>query len=237
MKVCLITATKNRHKQIERLVRFALNQTHDNFIHLIYNNSKESLTLDESLDDRFVLVNNPNDLETGEGYKNLGAIYRDALTYVPEDVEVINFMDDDDVFLPDHIEQGLKGLEKGGKKAYKPQKSYYKGASKSLLVENVLEPSVFVYANHVRQHGFSLETTAQHLQWLNPLVYDQEIFVDPEGKPTYICDWSHDIPTYKTSGDPHNPQNFNNYDNWSQDKGDGIITPCSNSWAEHYYKV
>lgn len=35
MKVCLITATKNRHKQLERVVRFVLDQTSDNWTHLI----------------------------------------------------------------------------------------------------------------------------------------------------------------------------------------------------------
>ena len=90
---------------------------------------------------------------------------------------------------------------------------------------------------HVKKHGFSLETTAQHLKWVNPLVYENQIFVDSNGKPTYICDWSQEIPTFKTSGNPSNPENFNNYADWSKDIGDGIITPCSDSWAKHYYKI
>jgi hypothetical protein len=160
------------------------------------------------------------------------------MQFVPADTEVINFMDDDDVFFPNHVEEGVKGLIKGGKIAYKPQKSYYRQRGNRIsLVENVMEPSVFVKAEHVRQAGFGLETTAQHHQWLMPLAYKGEVYVDPEGKPTYICDWGQDIPTFKTSGDPNHPENFLNYEKHSTDKGDGIITPCSENLANRYYRL
>jgi len=239
MKVCLITATKNRHRQLERVVKFALNQTSNNWVHLIYNNASDALRLNENLPkDKFILVNKSLSTKTGKPYQTLGEIYTDIIEYIPEDCDVINFMDDDDVFLTNHVEEGLKGLERGGLKAYKPEKSWFKyGKNKPELAANTLEPSIFVQAAHVKEYGFSDETTAQHLKWLNPLVYEKQIFVDRDGLPTYICDWSQEIPTFKTSGDPNNPNNFLNYSSWSQDKGDGIITPCSQSWAEHYYKI
>lgn len=238
MKVCLITATKNRHTQLERVVRFSLNQTVDNWIHLIYNNSNIDLSLDDDLSsDKYILVNKPICTSTNKPYETLGDIYNDIMEFIPEDCDILNFMDDDDIFLPNHVEEGLKGLEKGGLKAYKPSHSYFKQISGVSLVQNTLEPSIFVKKSHVKQHGFSQETTAQHLKWLNPLVYDREIFVDQEGVPTYICDWSQQIPTFKTSGDPNNPSNFSNYSSWSKDIGDGIITPCSNSKAQIYYKT
>jgi hypothetical protein len=237
MKVCLITATKNRHTQLERIVRFVLNQTSQNWTHLIYNNSPISQRLNKNLpEDKFVLVNNHIKLGTTENYKTLGEIYTDALKFVPEDCDVINFMDDDDIFFPDHVEEGLKGLEKGGKAAYKPKKSWYRYLNDLSLAENTLEPSIFVRKDWIQTYGFSPETTAQHLQWVKPLIQKNEIFVDEIGKPTYLCDWSQEIGTFKTSGDPHNPHNFQNYEQWSKDSGDRIITPCSNSWAEHYYK-
>lgn len=239
MKVCLVTATKNRHKQLERIVRFVLNQTSNNWVHLIYNNSSEALTLSEELPkDKFILINKNLSSKTNKPYTTLGEIYSDILEYIPEDCDVINFMDDDDIFLPNHVEEGLKGLEKSGMKAYKPQKSWFKYLqNKPELAENVLEPSIFVKTDHVKTHGFSDETTAQHLKWLNPLVYNKEIFADKDGIPTYVCDWSQEISTFKTSGDPNNPNNFLNYDNWSRDQGDGVITPCSNSLANNYYNI
>ena len=237
MKVCLLTATKNRHQQLERVVRFVLNQTSGDWVHLIYNNSCKPLKLDRELENgKFILVNNCISSSSGGTYKTLGEIYNDAIKHVPEDCDVINFMDDDDIFFPDHVEEGLKGLERGGKTAYKPQKSWYRYLTELSLAENTLEPSIFVKIDHIKKFGFSNETTAQHLQWVNPLVYGNDIFVDPKGKPTYLCDWSQEISTFKTSGDPNNPHNFSNYEAWSRDEGDGIITPCSESWAEHYYK-
>lgn len=236
MKVCAITATKNRHKQLERVVRFMLDQTYDNWVHLIYNNAPTNQRLNENLPKgKFILVNKHLSLRTGKPYDNLGDIYNDILQFVPQDIDVITFMDDDDIFLQNHLEEGIKGLERGGLTAYKPAKSWFKqGKSIPILVSNTLEPSIFVRADHIRKYGFSEETTAQHLKWVNPLVYENQIFVDPSGPATYICDWSQEIPTFKTSGDPNNPNNFNNYSTHSQDKGDGIITPCNESWANHY---
>lgn len=237
MKVCLVTATKDRHKQLERVVRFSLDQTYDNWVHLIYNNSTTIQRLNHNLPDKFILVNKSLCTRTGKPYGNLGDIYTDILEFIPKDVDVINFMDDDDIFLTNHVEEGVKGLIRGGLVAYKPKRSWYKHGKRADLAENVLEPSIFVKADHIRTYGFSMETTAQHLQWLDPLVRENQIFVDPDGPATYICDWSQEIPTFKTSGDPNNPDNFTNYSNWSKDKGDGIITPCNESWADHWRHI
>lgn len=236
--VCLLTCTKDRHKQLERVVRFALNQTYDNYVHLIFNNSSDKLRLNEHLPKgKFLLINSPVDTKTGKPYTTLGQIYRDAIRFIPDNVQVINFMDDDDIYFPDHVEEGVKGMIKGGTKAYKPKKSWFRYLKQQSLQENVLEPSIFVTAEHIKEYGFSDETSAQHHQWLNPLVVNNEIYVDPEGKPTYLCDWSQSIPTFKTSGDANNPNNFQRYSEHSTDKGDGVITPCSDSWAKHYYRL
>lgn len=239
LKVCLITATKNRHKQLERVVRFALDQTYDNYVHLIYNNSSSSQRLNTNLPkDKFILINNHISLKDKRPYLNLGEIYNDVIKFIPTDVDLVSFMDDDDIYLTNHIEEGVKGYLKGGKKAYKPQKSYFKQSGGRLdLVENTLEPSIFVEAKHIIDYGFGDESVAHHHKWLTPLVRDGQIFVDPDGEPTYVCDWSQEIGTFKTSGDPYNPQNFNNYARTSKDIGDGIITPCSPSWGEHYRRI
>jgi len=239
MKVCLITATKNRHTQLERVVRFSLDQTVGNWVHLIFNNSTSVLRLNMNLPkDKYILINKTLSSKTNKPYDTLGDIYTDTLQFVPEDCDVINFMDDDDIFLQNHVEEGLKQLEKCGLVAYKPQKSWYKHMKqKAVLVENTLEPSIFVKKDWVKEYGFGMETTAQHLKWVNPLIQQHKIFVDPNGISTYICDWSQEIGTFKTSGDPDNPNNFQNYANWSKDTGDGIITPCGESWANHYRRL
>lgn len=235
LTVCAITATSNRHRQLERVVKCIQDQDYTGkFYHLIFNNSCNVQRLNSNLDkSKFILINNCLNTQTHQKYSSLGEIYQDLLQFIPEDVDLVTFTDDDDLYLPNHISEGVKGYEKGKTKAYKPLKSWFKTSPINLeLVNNTLEPSIFIEFSHIKQYGFSLETTAQHLQWLNPLVYNQEIFVDPEGVPTYICDWSQEIATFKTSGDPNNPNNFNNYHNWSSVNNltdDGIITPTKSN--------
>lgn len=238
MKVCLLTCTKNRHRQLERVVRFVLDQTYSDWVHVIYNNSPSELRLNSNLPkEKFILINNHLNLKTKQPYKTLGEIYNDAITFIPDDVQLVNFMDDDDIYLPNHIEEGVKGYIRNAVKAYKPKKSYYKHGKRLDLMENVLEPSIFVEKSHILEYGFGDESVAQHHQWLRPLELSSQIKADPDGIPTYICDWSQEIATYKTSGNPKNPKNFETYTQFSKDVGDGIITPCSQSLAEHYCRI
>lgn len=188
-----------------------------------------------------ILVNQCIDTKTRERYKTLGAIYNDALKYVPEDTDVIVHWDDDDIFLPNHISEGVKGLEKAieaGKKAYKPAKSWYRHPNGIELMSNTLEPSIFVLADHLKKYKYGLSTTDQHLTWVDPLVYSNEILVDEGGVPTLIYNWGDvGIPTFKTSGNATHPQNFQNYRNFSQDHGDRILTPWSSDRVEEYYNL
>lgn len=230
MKVCVITATKGRHSCLERSVKCFLDQTYTNSVQLIYNNHCDFQRLNNNLPkDRFVLVNNCLSKKTNKPYTTLGEIYNDAITYVPEDCDVISFWDDDDLFLPLHIEEGVRGLERGGKLAYKPKKSYYSHSGVISLMENTMEPSIFVKKEHILKHGFSEETSAQHLKWVDALIRENQIYVDENGMPTLIYMWGDYIPVFKTSGDPNNPNNFKNYENFSKDIGDGIITPVQSS--------
>lgn len=239
MKACLITATKNRHTHLERLVRFSMNQTCQDWTHLIFNNSNQLLELSDVLPkDKYILINKSICDRTNQPYNTLGDIYMDCLKFIPEDCDIINFMDDDDIYLKEHVECGIKGINSGDYIAYKPAKSWFLQVGDKLdLVENTLEPSIFVRKDHVLENGFYLNTTSQHLKWIESGLRKNGIFVDPNGKPTYICDWSQKIPIFKTSGDPHNPLNFNNYNKYSKDNGDNVITPCSEELACDYCRI
>lgn len=235
LKICAVTATKGRHTLLERSMSFFLNQSYKDSKQIIFNNSEVPISLDTKIEQgRIILVNQHLCDETKLPYTNLGDIYTDALKYVPEDTDVVCFWDDDDIFMPRHIEEGIKGLIKGKKTAYKPLKSYFKSGAVFSLMNNTLEPSIFVKLDHIKKYGFSKETTAQHLQWVNPLVQQNEIFADPEGIPTLVYNWGTDVPCFKTSGDPNNPENFNNYTKKSQDHGDKIVSPVD---VNKYYIV
>lgn len=240
MKVCAIAATCGRHTCIERSLGFFLNQDYKDKFLLIYQNSEVSQALDGSVDtSKVLLVNNHIDPKTGKGFSSLGAIYNDALNYVPEDTDVIIFWDDDDIFLKNHISKGVDGLIRGGTTAYKPAWSYYryhdeKGAVTVAKVQGTLEPSIFTKASHIREYGFSETTTDQHLHWIMPLGYEG-VFTDPNGEPTLIYNWGDSFWTFKTSGNAGDPKNFDNYRKTSLDHGDLVITPNFN--LNQYYKI
>lgn len=242
--VVAISATCGRNWLMKRCLSFFLNQDYTGHSTLlIYNNSEIPYELELENKDwtkSIILINYHISLETGEKYKNLGEIYRDAIQFVPDDIDIISMLDDDDVYLPNHISEGVKGYLKAkeqGKIAYKPAKSYYRDANGTQLTSNTLEPSIFVEAQHIKKYGFSDTTTEQHLQWVNPLIKEEKILVDPEGVPTLIYDWSHPMPTFKTSGDCHNPNNFNNYRQHSQQFGDGILSPLPMNTIKKYYNI
>lgn len=204
---------------------------------LIYQNSEIEQQLDKNIDrSKVILINNHTSLQTGLPYKTLGEIYKDALTFVPEDVDVINFFDDDDIFLPNHVSKGVEGLLKGKKTAYKPSRSYYRGGGKVVLVNNTLEPSIFVRKSHVVKYGFSNTTSDQHLKWVQGLL-PNDIFVDEVGTPTLCYNWGDSFHTFKTSGNSKNPDNFNNYRKSSLDHGDRVITPLEEERCNVYYNL
>lgn len=242
MKIAAITATCGRHRCVERILTFFINQdTTDEHFLLIYNNSDveqqlSNVTLPEGK--KILLINNHINLRTGERYENLGDIYTDALSFIPDEYDVLTFMDDDDIFLPNHLSAGADGLRRAheaSKIAYKPAKSYYRDPRGVSLMSNTLEPSIFIDAKHIRNYGFSPVTTEQHLRWVNPLVTNHLILVDDDGSPTLIYNWGDEFPTFKTSGNFHDPNNFNNYRRASADHGDRILTP--DPQAELFYSL
>jgi hypothetical protein len=266
MKVYAIMATCGRHTLAERSLRFFLDQKHaDDIDHkdiyhlIIYNNSPITLSTDPTLMEgvegykRVELINQHIDQATGEPYANLGAIYNDLISHIDEikfdfaeDAEnpteyVIVHWDDDDIFLPNHLAEGMKGYRralKQGKVAYKPEKSYYRHPGGIQLMGNNLEPSVFVRGSHIQKHKYSLTTSDQHMPWFNALLSENAMLIDSMGPPTLIYNWGDtDIPTFKTSGNAGHPKNFDNYRNFSKDHGDGILTPWREEDIEKYYNL
>lgn len=247
MHVLCLSATCGRHHLMERSLRLFLQQDFGGeHTLLIYNNSpvQQELAPLELPDNKHVILINQNiDSETGKQYTSLGAIYNDLWKRIdPEEYPIVTHWDDDDLFLPNHIKEGFWGLMRARLRsdgiyyAYKPKYSFYRSAEGVSLSENTLEPSIFVDSQHVKDHGYSLTTTEQHLQWVNPLKEKDEIFVDPAGIPTLIYNWGDiDIWTFKTSGDYRNPNNFNNYRQHSIDHGDYILTPWTLEQIEPYY--
>lgn len=232
-------ATKGRHYCVERSLRYFLMQQNTNSVLLIYNNSDVPQTLGEFPgSDRVILVNNHIDQLTGEPYTNLGAVYRDAMGHVPAACQALTFFDDDDIYHPEHFTQGVFCLGVATEMrmmAFKPHKSLFKYVHNVTLENNTMEPSIFVTKAHIEQHGFGMETGSQHIQWINPLVWNCKILDLIVAKPTLIYNWGDNFPVYKISGDIKNPVNFDNFARHSQDHGDGVIKPIDEQAARNYY--
>lgn len=241
--VTAITATAGRHNCLERIVKYFLDQDYaGDHLLLIYNNSEIAQELGSfsyPKNKRIFLINNSLDKRTNAPYTNLGAIYRDALLYVPSLTQIVCHMDDDDAYLPNHISEGVKGFQNAllaEKLAYKPEQSWYRHEAGTVRAGNTLEPSIFIDYDFLCKHGYSMETGAQHLLWHNALVQDNLLLVDPAGIPTFIYVWDGKEPgVWKTSGDAGNVNNFNNYRRASQNHGDRIITPVSDQEIAPYY--
>lgn len=235
--VLLITATSGRHTLLERCVGMFLSQDYGgDAIQVVFNNSDIPQILDKDIttpvNKRVIIVNSCN-----KGYTSLGEIYNDILRYVPES-EIISHLDDDDIILPNHISEGVKGYKEAEEKgylAYKPKRSYYRSGKKASIVENTMEPSIFINSPYLKRTGYKNTTADQHMQWVLPLINGNRLYVKEDGIPTLVYEWGNEVPTWKTSGDPINPLNFSNYKRFSQDHGDGVITPWNKEKVDNLY--
>ena len=213
-KVTLITCYIGRSKYIKRILASFLAQDYEGPIELIlYHNGYgfHQLGAIELPSSRTIrLINNYIDKETGKEYTNTGAIFRDALTHATG--SIINFFDSDDLFLPNHVSEGVKGYNKTDFYAYKPKYSYHVYLDKFSLEENNMEPSIFVSKSYLEYKGFAPVSSSYHQEWLSPLQNDRMIFEDPEGTPTFLYDWHKGHNTFKISGaGDDSEKNFKNH--------------------------
>lgn len=243
--ITLVCCFFGRHDKVERVIRCYLNQdyTQDSTL-LLYNNSSVPQVLDDiptAPNQHIILINNHLDLQTGKEYTSVGDIFRDAITFVPDKTTYINFFDSDDIFLPNHISEGLNGVFLGqfsNFRAYKPYRSYYlDGNNKLTLEHNNMEPSVFVDLQYVREKGFFPLSASYHQAWLTPLQRDKQIFQPENGVPTFIYDWGKNHNTHKISGLGDAPENFAAHRRYEVDSGDGVLTPAHKEEVEFYYNL
>jgi hypothetical protein len=249
--VIAITATCGRKTLMERSLGMFLAQDYKGeHTQFIFNNSEvpqELADLGElPYNKHVILVNNYKKFNTNERYKNLGEIYNDILSILPT-CDLVYHMDDDDLFLEDHITQGVYGYIQAKisnmytalhtYKAYKPAKSWYRHPNGIELMSNNLEPSIFVEREWLRLHGYKNTTSDQHYGWYEPLLQANGLFCPEWGKPTLIYNWGDTFPTFKTSGNSGDPRNFDNYRNFSKDHGNGILTPLPRKEVDKYYNL
>ena len=221
-KVSAVMCTYRRFKCVERAMNCFLAQDYPNKELIIYNTDAEN-PIDHYgafyVSSNIIVVNSNTDSVTNEAYTNVGAIRRDALTWATGDYVVT--WDDDDIFLPHFMRQGIDKIHATGLPSFKPAESFFYSGDNLRLVRNTMEASVIADIKKVREYGYLLETGSEGLGWYTKMRDNKELNEnDTHCIPSYCFNWNDgdamDAP-HKQSGDIDNPNNFENHKKASKD--------------------
>lgn len=218
-KVSFVCTTYRRFTCVERIVAQYYAQSYPNKELIIFNTDEEYPYSLEFEDSSIIIINNGIDYKTGLPYQNRGQICRDAVTHATGDYFML--ADDDDIYLPWHIQQAVEGIEELGTDAWKPEMSFFASPSGVKLVMNTLEASVIVKMNRIREIGFRDDLTGyEGLSWYTKLRDEGQLNEHNKNYvPSYCFNWSDpaEIAGHKQSGDINNPDNFENHKKASLD--------------------
>lgn len=237
-KVSFVCTSYRRFYCVKRIVAQYKAQTYKNIELIIFNTDEEhpyELGFD---DDNIIVVNNGVDYETKLPYTNRGDICRDAVSHATGDFFML--ADDDDIYLPWHIEQAVNGIEELGKDAWKPEQSFFATQDKLEMCRNTLEASVIVKMDRIREIGFRSDLTGyEGLSWYTKLRDEKQL--DENNKKflsSYCFNWgdSSEVAGHKQSGDIDNPENFNNHKKSSGDFANETLLPLSIEELNKTYK-
>jgi len=218
-KVSFVCTTYRRFTCVERIVAQYYEQSYKDKELIIFNTDMEYQYLTSIEDPSIIIVNNNTDYITGDLYKNRGQICRDAVTHATGDYFML--ADDDDIYLPWHLQQAVEGIIDNQKDAWKPEKSFFATHHKVEMCQNTLEASVIVKMDRIREIGFRSDLTGyEGLSWYTKL--RDEGNLDEHNKnyvPSYCFNWSDpsEVAGHKQSGDINNPNNFDNHKEASRD--------------------
>jgi hypothetical protein len=228
-KVSFVCTTYRRFTCVNRIIAQYHAQTYHNKELIIFNTDTEYPLVKGFDEGNIIVINNNTDYETGVDYTNRGQICRDAVTHATG--EYFMLADDDDIYLPWHIQQAVDKINEVGTDAWKPEKSFFATRTKLELVKNTLEASVIVKMNRIREIGFRMDKTGvEGLSWYTQLRDEKQLDENyTDYVPSYCFNWGDSplIAGHKQSGDIDNPDNFHNHKIQSQDYA---VEPLSGYW-------
>lgn len=218
-KVSFVCTTYRRFTCVERIIAQFYAQTYPNKELIIYNTDVEyPMTLGFE-DENILVINNNIDLQRNVPYENRGQICRDAVTYASGNYFML--ADDDDIYLPWHMQQAVDKIEEIGNDAWKPHRSFFATQHKLELTQNTLEASIIVKMHRIRQIGFRSDITGyEGLSWYTKLRDERQL---DENYTDHVCsycfNWSdpHEIAGHKQSGNINAPNNFESHKEHSLD--------------------
>ena len=217
--VSFICTTYRRFTCVERIIYQYYAQTYQNKELIIFNTDMEHPFSLGFNDPNIIVVNNNTDYQTGEAYSNRGQICRDAVTYASGNYFML--ADDDDIYLPWHMQQAVDGIKENGLDAWKPEQSFFAQPHRIVLVMNTLEASVIVKMSRIRQIGFRTDKTGyEGLSWYTKLRDERQLDEHNHNYvPSYCFNWSDpdEIAGHKQSGNIDSPANFEDHKRASVD--------------------
>ena len=238
-KVSFVCTTYRRFTCVERIIAQFYAQNYPNIELIIFNTDTEYPLVKGFTDDRVVVINNDIDYQTKFQYTNRGQICRDAITHATGDYFML--ADDDDIYLPWHIQQAVDKIEEVGKDAWKPQKSFFRNGRNLELAQNIMEASVIVKMERIREIGFRTDITGMEgLSWYTQLRDEKQLDENyKEYIPSYCFNWSDPphIAGHKQSGDINNPNNFEEHKTRSTDYATSSLSntyDLSGVYASYY---
>jgi hypothetical protein len=237
-KLSFVCTSYRRFTCVERIVAQFHAQTYPNKELIIFNTDEEYPYTLGFEDSSIIIVNNGINYETNTPYENRGQICRDAVTHATGDYFML--ADDDDIYLPWHMQQAVDGIEANGKDAWKPQQSFFATPNKVQMCMNTLEASVIVKMERIREIGFRSDITGyEGLSWYTKL--RDEKHLDEHNKyyvPSYCFNWSdpHEIAGHKQSGAIGSPNNFENHKEASKDYATRPLEKLSEEKLRETYK-
>jgi len=237
-KLSFVCTSYRRFTCVERIVAQFHAQTYPNKELIIFNTDEEYPYTLGFEDSSIIIVNNGINYETNTPYENRGQICRDAVTHATGDYFML--ADDDDIYLPWHMQQAVDGIEANGKDAWKPQQSFFATPNKVQMCMNTLEASVIVKMDRIREIGFRSDITGyEGLSWYTKL--RDEKHLDEHNKyyvPSYCFNWSdpHEIAGHKQSGAIGSPNNFENHKEASKDYATRPLEKLSEEKLRETYK-
>jgi len=236
-KVSFVCTSYRRYYCVRRILSQFYAQTYPNKELIIFNTDKENPYELDINDPAVIIINNGIDYLTGNPYENRGQICRDAVTHATGDYFML--ADDDDIYLPWHLEQAVDGIEANGKDAWKPEMSFFATQDKLELVMNTMEASVIVKMDRIREIGFRVDKTGfEGLSWYTKL--RDEGHLDEHNLdylPSYCFNWGDpsEVAGHKQSGDIDNPDNFENHKKASGDIPTEPLKPITSKELEDTY--
>ena len=199
---CLMT-TYGRFECVERSITLWLLQDYPNKELVILNTAPKKLELHSRLEGKGIrVINSEFQLGTQTPYTNVGQIRQDVISQALGEYYIC--WDDDDLFLPWHISNGMKYIIENNKTAWMPKQSFWtpNAGEKFEYASNSMEASCIIKLSDIKRFGFLDSNGGEHLSWRRGLVeegiLDENINVYPFE--SYVYNWGEDIAAHKQSG-------------------------------------